>query len=148
VVTPDAEAAWADAREVAALAGLVKLSDEDLAFLQPGRSPVEVARGLLGGPTRVVVVTYGGDKALAVSREATVEVSARPAEVVDTVGAGDSFMAALLAVVAGLGLDQLDEPRLTGCLQAAHAAAAITVSRRGADPPWRSELPPTWPDLP
>jgi len=144
-VTPDAERAWADAEEVAGLAGVVKVSDEDLAFLRPGEPPEQVARGLLEGPTRLVVVTFGGDKAVAVSREATAEVAALQSRVVDTVGAGDSFRPAPPAVVAERGVDRLDGRRLTGSLAAAHEAAAVTVSRRGADPPWREELSPDWP---
>ena len=147
-VTSDARAAWRDVEEVASLAAVVKLSDEDLEFLQPGDDPLEVARSLLAGRTRLVVVTCGGVKAVAVSGEGAVEVASRRTAVVDTVGAGDSFMAALLAVVADHGLESLDEQRMAGYLTAAHEAAVVTVSRRGADPPRRSELPAGWPHLP
>jgi fructokinase len=68
-------------------------------------------------------------------------------DVVDTVGAGDSFMAALVAAALEAGLAELDARRLGGYLAAAHAAAAVTVSRRGADPPWRTELPAAWPKI-
>jgi fructokinase len=146
-LTPDPAEAWADVEQVASLADVVKLSDEDLAFLRPDRDPPEVARSLLSRRTRLVVVTFGGVKAFAASGDAAVEVPSSPAAVVDTVGAGDSFMAALLAVVAEHGLESLDVQRLAGYLAAAHQAAAITVSRRGADPPWRSELPTGWPQL-
>jgi fructokinase len=71
----------------------------------------------------------------------------RPAEVVDTVGAGDSFMAALLAIAVEHGLDGLDDARLRAYVDAAHEVASITVSRRGADPPRRGELPSGWPHL-
>ena len=147
-LTPDAGQAWDDVLEVAASADVVKLSDEDLEFLQPGASFGEVAERLLGGRTQLVVVTSGGTGAFAATPGGTVEVVSRPVDVVDTVGAGDSFMAALLAVVAEHGVDRLDEHRLRGYLDAAHQAAAVTVSRRGADPPRRDELPPGWPALP
>lgn len=146
-LTPDAEQAWRDAREVAGLSTVVKLSDEDLAFLRPGLTAEEVGRELLGGRTRLVVVTFGGSGAAAFAAGAAVEVHARPVGVVDTVGAGDSFMAALLAAVAEHGLDDLHETRLRRYVEAAHQAAAITVSRRGADPPRRHELLTGWPHL-
>jgi fructokinase len=65
-------------------------------------------------------------------------------DVVDTVGAGDPFMGALIAVTLEWGLD-LDEDRLTALLRAAHGVAGITCSRRGANPPTRQELPAGWP---
>ena len=148
VFTPDREQAWRDVREVAGRSDLVKLSDEDLRFLQPGKDASDVAAELLDGSTRLVVVTLGGAGALAVSREAaTTHVQSRPSDVVDTVGAGDSFMAALLAVAVDHGLDGLDEARLTAYVTAAHEAAAVTVSRRGADPPRRTELSAGWPHV-
>ena len=147
-LTPDAQQALADVREVAAAADVVKLSDEDLEFLQPGAGFEDVAGQLLGDRTRLVVVTSGGTGAFAAHAGGSVEVVSRPVDVVDTVGAGDSFMAALLAVVVEHGLDRLDRHRLGAYLDAAHAAAAVTVSRRGADPPRREELPAGWPALP
>jgi fructokinase len=65
-------------------------------------------------------------------------------DVVDTVGAGDSFMGALIAVTLDWGLD-LDRDRVTALLEAAHTVAGVTCSRRGANPPTRRELPPGWP---
>ena len=147
VFTPDRDEAWRDVREIAGWSDLVKLSDEDLHFLRPGVDGAAAAAELLEGRTRLVVVTHGGEGALAVSREGASQVRSRPSDVVDTVGAGDSFMAALLAVAAEYGLDRLDEARLTAYVEAAHEAASITVSRRGADPPRRAELSDGWPHL-
>jgi fructokinase len=146
-LTPDPAGAWRDALEVAASASVVKLSDEDLAFLAPGTTPEELAALLLRGPTRLVVLTFGGEGALALSSEAQVRVASRRSRVVDTVGAGDSFMAALLAVVVEHGLDELTAPRLQEYVEAAHQAAAVTVSRLGADPPRRADLPAGWPGV-
>jgi fructokinase len=146
-LTPEADAAWRDALEVAASASVVKLSDEDLDFLAPGTSPDELAATLLAGGTRLVVVTFGGGGAFAASPEAVVRTASRPVEVADTVGAGDSFMAALLAVVVEHGLDALGADRLEQYVAAAHEAAAVTVSRPGADPPRREELPQAWPGV-
>lgn len=145
--TPDVAQAWADVVEVASLARLVKMSDEDLHFLQPGVEPARVAQDLLDAGADLVVVTFGGDGAHAYSRHATAEVRSSRTEVADTVGAGDSFMAALVAVVFEHGLDDLNQARLTAYVEAAHEAAAITVSRRGANPPRRDELSARWPHL-
>ena len=144
-LTPDAERAWQDVRSIAERADLVKLSDEDVAFLRPAADPADVARSLLTGRTRLVVVTAGGTDALAVGPAGQLSVRSRPTDVVDTVGAGDSFMAALVAVALEHGLDDLHEDRVRTYLEAAHAAAAVTVSRRGADPPRRDELSADWP---
>ena len=144
-ITPDAKRAWLGVRVAAASAKLVKMSDEDLAFLRPDASAVEVAHDLLEGGTELVVVTFGSGGATAFSEDAVVEVQSSRVDVVDTVGAGDSYMAALVAVVAEHGLHDLDTSRLEAYLTAAHQAAAITVSRRGADPPRRNELPSGWP---
>ncbi|MFJ6419788.1 carbohydrate kinase family protein [Streptomyces hydrogenans] len=126
-----------------ALADLVKASDEDLAWLYPGE-PVEAvaARWLALGPA-VVLVTRGGDGALAVTREHTVAAGAPAVAVVDTVGAGDSFMSAVLDALAGrdrAALAALGADALAGLLARAGAAAAVTVSRAGARPPDRAEL--------
>jgi fructokinase len=145
--TPDAEAAWQDVQETAAYARLVKTSDEDLAFLRPGESAEDVARSLLGGTTELVVVTFGGEGATAWSRQGSATARARTTDVVDTVGAGDSFMAALLAIAVEHGLDDLGEEHLEQMLQAAHEVASVTVSRRGANPPRRGELSSGWPGL-
>ena len=146
-LSPDAAQAWSDVQEVAASADLVKTSDEDLEFLTPGRRPEEVAEQVLTQRTRLFVVTRGGGGAVAYTRAGSVEVASGRVTVVDTVGAGDSFMAALVAVALEHGLDDLDERRLTAYLTAAHQVGMVTVSRRGADPPRRDELPAGWPHV-
>lgn len=149
-------------RRVGALARravLVKTSDEDAAWLFPGRTPEEVVAALLEEGPAVVVVTRGAAGALLASRAATVAVPPHAVDVVDTVGAGDSFTAALLAGLA----DLLDAGRTPDELRAGHLftaerltamgiiaarCAALTCSRPGADPPTRADLddlaaPPT-----
>jgi len=99
------------------------------------------------------VVTHGGRGATAYSDGSRVQAPGGQVAVVDTVGAGDSFMAALVAVLlewelTGEGpgrLRAIDEDRLRALVTAASRAAAVTCSRRGASPPTRADLPLTWP---
>jgi fructokinase len=150
-ITPDPVSTWAAVRELAALSDLVKLSDEDCEFLRPGMSADEIAAELLSvDRTRCVVITRGGDGAIGITRDARVEVTAPAIEVVDTVGAGDSFMSALIAGLHARGL--LGETRLSGLTESqlrdvvdyAVKAAAITCTRHGADPPTAAEHVATW----
>jgi fructokinase len=127
-------------------AHLVKVSAEDLALLEPGEDADRAAKCWLDQGVALVVVTCGGDGARAFTRSASVSVAARPARVVDTVGAGDSFQAALLAWLAEQGLltpaalRGLGAPALRAALEFAATAAAVTCTRRGADMPRRDEL--------
>jgi fructokinase len=131
------------------LTDVVKASDEDLAWLYPGQDPTAVARRILGAGVALVVITRGAHGALAATAGATFVVAPVPATVVDTVGAGDSFMAALLdglhrAALLGPAarrrLRTAGESRLEPHLRRAARAAAITVSRAGAHPPTAAEL--------
>ncbi|MFB6724108.1 carbohydrate kinase [Kribbella sp. NPDC056345] len=150
-ITPDPVSTWAAVRELAALSDLVKLSDEDCEFLRPGQSPESIAVELLSAPrTQCVVITRGSEGALGISRDGRIDVTAPRIDVVDTVGAGDSFMAAL---IAGLnGQDLLGATRLAGLtsqnlqtvVDYAVKAAAITCTRHGADPPTAAEHAATW----
>jgi fructokinase len=153
----DPAAVWREVREVAALSRLVKLSDEDASELCPGRPLEDVAHDLLAGDlTELVLVTLGARGALAVHGASRVHVPPPAASnVVDTVGAGDSFMAATIAALleaghlqggAGTLAARTDED-LAALLGSATAAAAVTCSRRGANPPTRRELSPGWPVL-
>ncbi len=138
-------------RRAAALAHIVKLSDEDLDFLFPGSEPHHVRDLLLRGPRRtmLVVVTLGSAGALAATERHQVHVPAFKVPVADTVGAGDAFMSSLLAGLAEEnvhspgGLTELAAagPEPIGRLVArASAAAAITCGRTGANPPTATEL--------
>jgi fructokinase len=120
---------------VAAHADLVKASDEDLQALYPDMSLAHAAQRLLARGAPVVVVTEGARGARWFAPETVVEVAARPVQVADTIGAGDTFAAALLDA---LWDDQHRAP--TEVLAHAVRAAAITVSRPGADPPYPHEL--------
>lgn len=125
---------------MAAVADLVKASDEDLDALYPSLDTEGAARHLLAlGPT-AVVVTRGGEGATWVAAGHTVEVASLPVEVADTIGAGDTFGAAVIDAVWGRPLAALSNDEIEAVLAHAARAAAVTVSRPGADPPYRSEL--------
>jgi fructokinase len=126
---------------------LLKISDEDLHALYPGTDPAPLVQQWLAAGVRLVVLTRGGQGATAWTGTAQVSVPGRPVQVVDTVGAGDTFQAALLTALAerGLlspqGLGTLVPGTLREVLDFACHAAALTCSRRGADLPRRAELP-------
>ncbi|WP_406015966.1 carbohydrate kinase [Streptomyces sp. NBC_00984] len=132
-----------------ALSDVVKASDEDLEWLYPGQEPEQVAERWLATGPAVVLVTRGGDGALAVLPGGRVTVDALPTEVVDTVGAGDAFMSGTLHALAAHGLlgadgrerlRSLDRVRTADVLRHAAASAAVTVARAGANPPDEAEL--------
>ncbi|MDR1635097.1 MAG: PfkB family carbohydrate kinase [Bifidobacteriaceae bacterium] len=154
-VRPQLMGAAAAARpEIEAYVGaadVVKASHEDLEWLYPDRSALESARSWLGMGPDLVVVTMGAQGALALgAADRSARIGVTPGPVADTVGAGDSFMSALIHwlweedllgpgrqdALRHLGADQLQR-----LLAFASAAAAITVSRPGAEPPWLHELP-------
>jgi fructokinase len=141
------------------LADVVKVSEEDLEWICPGETVVEVAQrwrrradrrsasSRAAGPA-LVVVTRGADGVYALGPAGEVDLPAVRVDLVDTVGAGDAFMAGLLAALteAGLlsreGLRDLRTEDLTTALGYAQRVAAFTCNRLGADPPWRSDLLP------
>jgi fructokinase len=133
---------------LAKLAALIKVSKEDLALLWPGKSADAIARRWLDGGAGLVVVTKGEYGAMAYTDRHFVGNLASKAKVVDTVGAGDSFQAALLHALASLSLTSkaklagMAHPELIAVLAYASRAAAITCSRRGADLPRATDLGP------
>jgi fructokinase len=142
-----AEFARVRTEELVRLADVVKASDEDLDILYPGEDHRTAARRLLAMGPALVVVTRGPDGALGVGRTAEVEVPAPAIDLVDTVGAGDTFMGALLHALDNrdlLGpasrLADTDAATLREVLTTAAVAAALNCAREGADPPTRLEL--------
>jgi fructokinase len=152
-IITDADYARRQAEKFVTLSDIVKASDEDLAWLYPGADPLESARrwlklGGAEGPA-MVVVTRGAAGPWGITAAGEAEFAAPRVEVADTVGAGDSFMAALLSGVVDRGLNgaqnradlrALPAEGLTALLAHATRAAAVTVSRAGANPPTRAEL--------
>jgi len=137
---------------VAALADVVKVSDEDAHWLsgEPGERGVELAvEWMLGLGARSVVVTVGGDPVRVITRSGRTEVPVPAVEIVDTIGAGDAFDAGLIAHwwMAGADAAALDDlESVLPAVRAGVAVSGVVCGRRGADPPKASELPDgLWP---
>lgn len=127
------------------LAGVVKVSEEDLGLLYPDTPPLDVARGWAAGNPAMVIVTQGGSEVLAIRGEDEIRIATERVEVIDTVGAGDAFQATLLAglskysdPVASIRAMGIDEVR--ALLRRASAAGSITCSRRGAQLPTAADI--------
>jgi len=129
-----------------ARADIVKLSDEDLHWLEGQGDLTALARGILARGPKVVFITEGAKGARAVTTTQDIFLPAQKVAVVDTVGAGDTFNAGVLSALhrvgalSKAGLASLDASILTAALSLATRAAAVTVSRAGANPPWETEL--------
>jgi len=132
--------------EIAALADIIKVSDEDLALIYPDRDPAETARHWLDLGAGLVVVTAGAGGATAFTHGHAVTVAGRTVAVIDTVGAGDTFQAALLsglvarAVTTREALEGLDHAALHEIVLKAVTASALTCTRQGADLPSREDV--------
>ncbi len=128
------------------LADIVKLSDEDLAWLMGGSGIEDMARKILTMGPRLVCITQGAKGATGFTSSHNVFVASEKVTVVDTVGAGDTFNAGVLASLHQRGaltktaVANLDEPTIRAALTLGAKAAAVTVSRAGANPPWAHEL--------
>jgi len=129
-----------------ALSAMVKASDEDLAWLSPGLPHRATATALSEPPgPGIVLLTEGARGASALVRGAWMSVPAPRVTVADTVGAGDAFIAGVLAALAEAGAlaglaDGVAPETLRAALAFGCRVAAVSVTRPGADPPWREEL--------
>ena len=123
-----------------AISSAVKVSDEDLNWLYPGKSIDEIANKWLEVGVELVLVTLG-DKGITAYREnEQISVNAVKVVVADTVGAGDTVGAVLVEAIVKSGLDKLTGEVLKSMLNRATKAAAISVSRTGANPPSKEEI--------
>jgi fructokinase len=150
-ISPDVASARHQAELFVAASDIVKASDEDLSWLYPDRTPDETLQAWLNLGPALVALTRGAAGPVIVSGAGRVEMAAEPISVADTVGAGDSFMAGLIAGLAQLGalgaggrrqLRALTPDQLHALAAYANRAAAITCSRKGANPPFSAELGP------
>ncbi|PJF09110.1 carbohydrate kinase [Pseudorhodobacter sp. MZDSW-24AT] len=129
-----------------ARADIVKLSDEDLHWLMGAGDLTALARQIIAKGPKLVFITEGASGARAVTATKDRFVAATRVTVADTVGAGDTFNAGALAALHSAGalskaaLATLSDATLDAALSLGTRAAAITVSRAGANPPWAHEL--------
>ena len=127
-------------------AHIAKASAEDIHLLYPGEDLVSVSQSWLQRGPKLIIVTRGARGPLTVFGTSLIEHSAPAVDVVDTVGAGDTFHAALLSwfdandLLMPQGIAGLSEPQITAALDFAAAAAAIVCTRRGANPPTWEEV--------
>ncbi|MCD1269734.1 carbohydrate kinase [Microbacterium sp. MEC084] len=132
--------AFAAFEAIARLSTVVKMSDEDAAWLYPGRSVDEVLDAVLALGPRLAAVTRGADGATLATAADRIAVPPVQVRAVDTIGAGDTFMASLVHSTLSLAGRTPDRAALERIGADAVRAAAITVSRAGADLPWANEL--------
>ena len=143
----DEEAFRARLERLWACADIVKYSEDDYGWLvgDPDRTD-EFRDHLLSRGVKLVIETRGVNGSVACTRELSVEVPAKSVEIVDTVGAGDTFNASVLASLArsgdlsSEGLDSLSQSSIESALEFGSRVSAISVSRPGANPPWSTEL--------
>jgi fructokinase len=122
------------------ISSVVKLSDEDIAWLYPDQSLDEVAHRWLEGETSLVVVTRGAKGIIGYTHGASEEVESYVVDVVDDIGAGDTVGAILVEAIIQHSVAGLVGHTLNTVLHRATVAAGITVSRAGAQPPRMHEL--------
>ena len=128
------------------MADIVKLSSDDLEWLYPGLDPEDAARKVLATGPRMVLQTGGEAGAKAIWNGPTVSAPAVRTTVADTIGAGDTFNAGVMAsfdrqgVLTKDGIATVTADQIHAALTLGAKAAAITVSRPGANPPWAREM--------
>lgn len=137
------------AKNLASLAHVVKASDEDLSWISPDQDVIETAKNFIENGTTLVVITLGKNGAVAInSNFEVIQIPAPAVEVKDTIGAGDTFAAALIAqllekqIVDEKALSALPLSDLRDILSNCAMTSALTCSRQGANPPYRHEV--TW----
>ena len=124
----------------AALSSVIKVSDDDMAWLYPGQKYEEVAQRWLNDGAALVVVTRGSNGIVGFTQEGAVEVDGAKITVADTVGAGDTVGAIIVEAMVEKGILALTGDVLKATLHRAAVAAGITCSRKGAQPPYKHEL--------
>jgi fructokinase len=150
LATPDPDRYRARVARVLARADVVKVSDDDLAFLAPGVPVLDAAAGIVRAGPQVVLVTRGGDGVSIVTDRGVTVVPVEPlvsTEVVDTIGAGDAFGGGFVSWWVRSGrsrADLADVATVEAGVRAANAVARIVCMRHGADPPWRRDLSDDW----
>ena len=127
-------------------ADIIKISDEDVLWMTKGKNFAKFAKTWLKRGAKIVAITKGGEGSEIYTKDFSFKMNVPPVKVVDTVGAGDTFTAGLLAylskqkLLTKQKLAGIDEASLSAAVAFAMRAAAVTVSRAGADPPWSKEM--------
>jgi fructokinase len=124
----------------AALSSVIKVSDDDMAWLYPGQNYVDVAKRWINDGAALVVVTRGSQGIIGITADGSVEVDGAKITVADTVGAGDTVGAIIVEAMIEKGILALTGDVLKAVLHRAAVAAGITCSRKGAQPPYKHEL--------
>ncbi len=123
-----------------ALSSVIKVSDDDMAWLYPGQKYEDVAQRWINDGAALVVVTRGSQGIIGITADGSVEVDGAKITVADTVGAGDTVGAIIVEAMIEKGILALTGDVLKAVLHRAAVAAGITCSRKGAQPPYKHEL--------
>ena len=129
-----------------AMSDIIKVSEEDLEWLAPDGRFEQVAQDWIESGAAIVTLTMGGEGTRCITSSMDIQVPVTPVEVVDTVGAGDTFNAGFLAGLRGSGvltktrLKTIDRDSLRSAMEYGSRVAAYTVGQAGAKPPWRKDL--------
>lgn len=140
VVMNDRDKYLAAVERWVAISSVVKVSDDDMAWLYPDQSYADVAERWIAAGAALVVVTRGADGLVSFTADGVVEVPGVKVDVADTVGAGDTVGAIVVEAMIEKGILNLTGDVLKAVLQRAAVAAGITCSRKGAQPPYKHEL--------
>ena len=140
VVMNDRDKYLAAVERWVAISSVVKVSDDDMAWLYPGQQYADVAKRWINDGAALVVVTRGADGLVGFTADGVVEVPGVKVEVADTVGAGDTVGAIVVEAMIEKGILNLTGDTLKAVLNRAAIAAGITCSRKGAQPPYKHEL--------
>ena len=140
VVMNDRDKYLAAVERWVAISSVVKVSDDDLAWLYPDQQYADVAKRWINDGAALVVVTRGADGIVGFTADGSIEVSGVKVDVADTVGAGDTVGAIIVEAMIEKGILNLTGETLKAVLNRAAVAAGITCSRKGAQPPYRHEL--------
>jgi fructokinase len=148
LVTPDRDGVVPLVERMVRLSSIIKASEEDLQWLYPGRPVEETLKSWAQMGPRFVIATLGGEGAIALLGAERLDVAPRKIDLVDTVGAGDSFMSGLLYIMnrdggLGAGSPTPTREKLSEWLAFAAKTSAITCTRKGSNPPSLAEVAAT-----